>query len=133
MSTDLDTGRQADFSVKYWAFRIAAVVVPAVPVQLSAPLARLAGLVLYVISPGMRSRARHNLARIPGLQDARACERACQQAFQHMTLNYLDFFRVRRADDAQVIADYTVIRAELFQQAMARGRGLIIVTAHLGN
>jgi KDO2-lipid IV(A) lauroyltransferase len=133
MSADVATQRQTGFSAKYWAFRVAAVVVPAVPVQISAPLARLAGMVMYVASPGMRRRARHNLARIPGLQDAPAREGACRQAFQHLALNYLDFFRVRRADDAHVLAEYTVIHEELFHEAMARGKGLIIVSAHLGN
>jgi KDO2-lipid IV(A) lauroyltransferase len=133
MPADLVTGRQATFNIKYWAFRVAAVIVPAVPVRVSTPVARLAGLVMYLVSPGMRSRARHNLARIPGLGDVRARERTCRQAFQHLALNYLDLFRVRRADDAGIVAEYTVIHEELFQQAMARGKGLIIVTAHLGN
>jgi KDO2-lipid IV(A) lauroyltransferase len=125
--------QESGFSAKYWAFRIAAAAVPAVPVWISAPLARLAGLVMYVASPAMRSKARHNLARVPGLQDARARERACRGAFQYLALNYVDFFRVRKADDARIERDYTVIREELFHQAMARGKGLIVVTAHLGN
>ena len=69
MRSENVTAHEAGFSAKYWAFHVAAVVVPLVPVWLSAPLARMAGLVMYVVSPAMRSKARHNLARVPGLQE----------------------------------------------------------------
>ncbi|HEV2236561.1 MAG TPA: hypothetical protein VGR57_07855 [Ktedonobacterales bacterium] len=121
------------FSAKYWAFRVAAVVIPLVPLWISDPLARLAGLAIYAVAPGMRRKARANLARIPGLERPTVLERTCRQAFQHLALNYIDFFRTRTEDARRIEQEYTVLREELFHQALARGKGLIVVSAHLGN
>jgi phosphatidylinositol dimannoside acyltransferase len=133
MPADRITPQDTGFSAKYWAFRIAAAVIPAVPAAIADPLARLAGLALYVAATGMRSKARHNLARVPGLQDARRRETVCREAFQHLARNYVDYFRVRLADDARIKAEYTVLHEDLYREALARGKGLIIVTAHIGN
>jgi KDO2-lipid IV(A) lauroyltransferase len=133
MQADRVTQPDSGFSAKYWAFRVAAAVIPAVPLWIADPLARLIGLVIYAAAPSMRRKARANLARIPTLVDAAALERACRGVFQTLALNYVDFFRMREEDNARIAAEYTVEREELFHQALARGKGLVIVTGHLGN
>ncbi len=133
MPADHASQRAARFSAKYWAFRVAAAVIPVMPLWISDPLARLAGLAVYAAAPGMRRKARANLARIPGLERPAMLERACRGAFQHLALNYVDFFRTRTVDARRVAAEYTVEHEELFHQALARGKGLIVVSAHLGN
>jgi phosphatidylinositol dimannoside acyltransferase len=133
MPADRANRQDTGFSAKYWAFRIAAAVIPAVPQAIAAPLARLAGLALYAAASGMRSKARHNLARIPGLEDPRRRELVCREAFQHLALNYMDFFRVRRAQGERITAEYTILHEDLFREALARGKGIILITAHIGN
>jgi phosphatidylinositol dimannoside acyltransferase len=133
MQADRATQDDARFSAKYWAFRVAAAVLPVLPMWLVGPLARLAGLAVYAAAPEMRRKARANLARIPTLANPATLERACRQLFQHLALNYVDFFRMHRVDDAQVAAEFTIEREELLHQALARGKGLVIISAHLGN
>ncbi|GAC1449353.1 MAG: hypothetical protein PVSMB4_07430 [Ktedonobacterales bacterium] len=53
--------------IKYWTFRIAAVLVPWVPLMLARPIAHLIGLALWALLPGARRRVETNLRHIPSL------------------------------------------------------------------
>jgi lauroyl/myristoyl acyltransferase len=120
--------------MKYWLFRIAAWLVPLVPMWIARPLAQLAGTLAWATAPDMRRRVERNLRHIPALmEDPAALHRAAQGVFQAASLNYLDFFRGAHLTDAQIFAGWTVDREDEIDRAMAQGKGLVILTAHLGN
>ncbi len=119
---------------KFWLFRVAAAVLPVLPMWLLTPLFRLASLVAWVFAGTTRRRVRANLAHVPALADSPArLRRATRGVFAHTFLNYLDFFRGRTLSDAEVAANWQIDGLDLFDEMMARGKGLIVMGAHYGN
>lgn len=120
--------------LKYWAFRLAASVVPHIPVVISRPLAQLVGLAMWAAMPAARQRVDFNLGHVPALAaDESSRRRAVREVFRHLALNYLDFFRVRTLPAERIAAQWHVERQDLFDAAVAAGRGVILITAHLGD
>jgi lauroyl/myristoyl acyltransferase len=119
---------------KYYAYWLAAAVVPFVPLPIARFLAWIAGLSLWALRPGTRRRVDANLRHIPTLaaDDARR-RRSVRRAFCNLALNYLNLFRVRRLSAERILADWTVENEALFEQALAGGRGAILICAHLGD
>ncbi|HLZ25524.1 MAG TPA: lysophospholipid acyltransferase family protein [Ktedonobacterales bacterium] len=119
---------------KYWALRIAAVVVPLIPLWIARPGAWALGLVIWALAPGTRRRVERNLRHVPGLaMDPVQLHRAIQGVFCHTALNYLDFFRGPHLTNDDLLPNWTIENEEAYHAAMAQGRGLIIVTGHFGN
>jgi lauroyl/myristoyl acyltransferase len=120
--------------IKYWTFRIAALLVPWTPLSLARPIANLVGLALWALLPGARRRVDANLRHIPSLAaDARARGRAVRGVFRHLTLNYLDFFRGHRLAPDAIVASLHIEGQDELEAALARGRGVILLGTHLGN
>jgi phosphatidylinositol dimannoside acyltransferase len=125
--------QQESGGYKYQAFRLAAALIPRVPIRFADPVARCVGLALWAAMPKARRLVDANLSRIPGLEYAEPRRKVARGVFQHLALNYLDLFRVRRLTAAQILSGYPVDGEELFRAALARGRGVILLSAHLGN
>jgi KDO2-lipid IV(A) lauroyltransferase len=118
---------------KYWAYRAAVAVVPHVPAPAARLAAELAGLAAWALAAGARRRVDANLAHIPALAaDPERRRAAVRGVFRTAALNYLDQFRVPYLSDAEIAATWEVGRADLFEAAVARGRGIILLTAHMG-
>lgn len=119
---------------KYWLLRIASWLVPLVPFAIARPLAELAGTLTWMLASGTRRRVERNLRHIPALrEDPAALQRAARGVFQATSLNYLDFFRGRHLSNEQIFAGWTVEHEDEIGKAMAQGKGLVILSAHLGN
>ncbi|HLJ79899.1 MAG TPA: lysophospholipid acyltransferase family protein [Ktedonobacterales bacterium] len=119
---------------KYWALRIAAIVVPLIPVWIARPGAWALGLIMWALAPGARRRAERNLRHVPGLaMDPVRLHRAVQGVFCHTALNYLDFFRGPHLTNDDLLPSWHIENADVYLTAMAQGRGLIMVTGHFGN
>ena len=119
---------------KYWAWRIAAALVPYIPMWIARPLASVISWLICLFAGGTRHRVEGNLRHIPGLADDH--ERfisAVYGVFQTTTLNYLDFLRGARLSDAELLAGWTIENQEAFDAAMAQGRGLVLISGHFGN
>ena len=119
---------------KYWLFRIAARLIPLIPIAIARPLAIAAGTLIWLLAPALRRRAERNLRHIPALAEhPDRLYAATRGVFQHMALNYLDFFRGVSISDDELRAGWTIENQQAFDAALAQGRGLIIFTGHLGN
>jgi lauroyl/myristoyl acyltransferase len=120
--------------IKYWAFRLAAVVVPLLPPRVAEWVAQAVGLACWALLPAQRRQAETNLRHIPALAGDREQRRwAVRGVFRHLALNYLDFFRAHRLTTAAVTAGWEIRGQEVFDAAIARGRGVLVLSAHLGN
>jgi lauroyl/myristoyl acyltransferase len=119
---------------KYWAWRIAAVIVPRVPIWIARPVASAISWLTCLFAGSTRHRVERNLRHIPGLADDHELFiSAVYGVFETATLNYLDFLRGARLSDAELRAGWTIENQEAFDAAMARGRGLVILSGHFGN
>ena len=97
--------------------------------SLAVAVARL----VFVARPPARPVLEANLARL--LPEATAINRraiACQ-AFEHFALALVDFLRLGRLDRGALGEAIEVRGAEHLERACAAGRGVIVLSAHLGN
>jgi lauroyl/myristoyl acyltransferase len=114
-------------------FRVAGVVAPLVPLGLARRLAVAGSWLAWALAGGLRRRAEWNLGHIPALaSDPAARRRAARQAFTSLALNYLDFFRGRRVTSAELTRGWEIEGWDIFERALARGRGVIVMAAHYG-
>ncbi len=119
---------------KLRAFRLAGAIVPLIPMGLAYPCARFVGMVIWAFSGQSRRRVERNLRHVPTLvSDPVALHRATRGVFEHMALNYLDFLRGPHLTEKEVLAGWTTEGEELITEAIERGNGLIVVSAHFGN
>jgi lauroyl/myristoyl acyltransferase len=119
---------------KLRAFRLAASIVPFIPLWLVYPSARLIGTLIWAFGGDLRRRVERNLRHVPTLaSDPVALHHAERGVFEHMVLNYVDFLRGPHLTDKQVLAGWTTEGEDIINEAMRQGRGLIVVSAHFGN
>jgi KDO2-lipid IV(A) lauroyltransferase len=120
--------------IKYWAFRLAALVVPWVPLRVAQVVAQATGLALWALMPGARRRVDANLRHVPALaSDPEQRRWAVRGVFRHLALNYVDAFRASRLSAAEIMGGWDIHGQDLFDATVARGRGVILLSAHLGN
>jgi KDO2-lipid IV(A) lauroyltransferase len=101
---------------------------------LAYPGARFIGMLIWAFHGQLRRRVERNLRHVPRLvSDPVALHRATRGVFEHTVLNYVDFLRGPRLTDKEVLAGWTTEGEELITEAIERGNGLIVVSAHFGN
>ncbi|MDY0108348.1 MAG: lysophospholipid acyltransferase family protein [Candidatus Krumholzibacteria bacterium] len=85
----------------------------------------------------VRYRRRQALAGLRlafgGRLDEAALHRLCRENFEHYGVVLVEFLRLPRLSDRALQDRYTINGLEYAARARARGKGLIIVTAHIGN
>jgi len=115
-------------------YRVAGVVAGLLPRRLRLGVARLVGRVAARCLPEERARVGGNLARILPHADTRALDRAVAETFANFAACFSDFLTVNRGSPAR-LRDYVSRRIgeEHVDFACEAGRGVILLTAHLGN
>ena len=115
-------------------YRVAGVVAGRLPRRLRLGVARLVGRAAGRRLAEERARVRGNLARIlPGV-GPRALEHAVGETFANFAACFSDFLTVNRGLPAR-LCEYVSQRVgeEHLDLACQAGRGVILLTAHLGN
>jgi lauroyl/myristoyl acyltransferase len=110
------------------------VLLPKLPRWLALWGAAGLGLLGWLTARTARAAVRDNLAHVPGLaaQPGRL-RRAVRGVFIHMALNYADLLRLPNTEPCQIQDTMTVWGLEHVNEALAAGKGLVMVTPHLGN
>jgi len=110
--------------------RVVERAVPALPSWLDGPLSEVAGTLAYLLSPGARGAVRENLTIVAPERADR--ERLVRRTFVNQVRHYLEIFRLVRLSPAELIASVRVIGWDTFERAYARGKGVILGSAHVG-
>ena len=120
--------------IKYWLARMAAWIVPWIPLSLARPLALAAGTLVWALNGPGRRRVEWNLGHVPSLAgDPQRIRRAAGGVFRTSALNYLDFLRGPRLSDGELLAGWTIENQDAFDAAIAQGKGVIVLGGHFGN
>ncbi|HEY7350914.1 MAG TPA: lysophospholipid acyltransferase family protein [Ktedonobacterales bacterium] len=120
--------------MKYWLFRVGLAVIPHLPQRLAQQGALAAGWLLWILLPGPRRQVSENLRHVPRLAaDPPVLRRAVRNVFGNSILNYVDFFRLSTVSAAELADYWEVSGLEHLDAALAKGRGCILISGHLGN
>lgn len=121
-------------SLTYLLYRLGGAVVPRIPPALGYQLCAWLGGVLYQVYKPGRMNIQANLRRVLGPQVSQAeINRRGRNTFNYILYNYFDLFRLPALDQSVVAQLVTVTGWEHVEAALAHKRGLVMVSAHLGN
>ncbi len=107
--------------------RVLERTLPLLPRPVIPPLSELVGTIAYLASPRARAAVRANQQVVAPARRPRI-----RRTFVNQARNYLDTFRLFRASSARVQEWVETIDWERFLEAHARGRGVVIASAHFG-
>lgn len=118
----------------YYLARIVGWILPFIPPRLGYPLAELLGGLLYFLLPRPRSAVLSNLRRVLGTATPEVRLRAlARQVFRNAVKNYYELFRHRWTSEEKLLSAARVEGLEHIAQALEKGKGLIIVSIHMGS
>ena len=106
--------------------------VGALPPALGDGVGAALGAAAYLVDWAHRRRAVENLLRAGMAEDRASARRIARRVFQNLGRSFADLCRLRRLTDAEIAERVRVEGYEHVREARARGRGIILVTAHLG-
>lgn len=118
----------------YAIYRLLGALVGPLPPSVGYWLARRAGPLVYRFSPEIREGLVHNLRHVLG-PDAKEEEvqTLARQACVNIAKGHYELFRLNRLRLEEIRDLVELEGTEHMEQALARGEGVIAVTAHLGN
>lgn len=121
-------------NLSYLLYRLGGAVIPRIPPVFGYGVCTWLGGVLYQVYKPGRSNIQANLRHVLGpLASQAEINRQARAAFSYILYNYFDLFRLPALDQSTVARLVTVTGWEHVEAALTRGRGLVMVSAHLGN
>ncbi len=120
--------------ITFLIFKLAAVLVPALPRAVAYRLASLLAELNFLISPRHRKNLISNLSRVLG-KGASNIEltTTARQVFRAQALNYVDLFSIPHLSSDFWNKNVKIIGKEHFDRAYTAGKGVIVASVHLGN
>ncbi len=86
-----------------------------------------------LISSADRRAVRCNLKRITGLKDQGELNRITRQVFRNFAKYLVDFLRSQKIDDDYIKRLVKVEGINNLDEALSKGKGVILLSAHIGN
>lgn len=118
----------------YGSYRLLGALTGPLPPRIGYSLARGAGRLLYKLDPPLRRTLTHNFCHVLGPDaDPDRVQALVRQACVHMCKGHFDLFRVSRLSKEEIKDLVCVHGLDRLQSLYATGRGVVAVSAHLGN
>ncbi len=118
----------------YIAFRIAGFTIARLPTKVGYLIARLAADTVYIFRPSLRAAVAANMRRVLGPEiDNTILKRAVRGVLRNAAKNYFDLIHLPYMKLNDIDSCITVHGWHNFEDALSRGKGVILVTAHLGS
>jgi lauroyl/myristoyl acyltransferase len=122
-----------DFLI-YGSYRLLGALTGPLPPRVGYSLARGASRLVYVFSPRLRATLRHNMSHVLGPEATEErVDALAREACLNIAKGHYELFRVNRLTNDEIRALIKVEGYEHITQALAQGKGVILITAHLGN
>ncbi len=103
------------------------------PTRVGYPAAHFVGDIAFLFSRRSKGVVLDNLRRVLGTDDQRKLRPVAREVFRNLARSYFDVMRLPHVSPAEVERGLTIHGWDLFQEAFAWGKGVILATAHLGN
>ena len=123
--------------MKDWCYEFAAKLVgfyvSRLPRRITLVIGGWLGTLAFWLAPQHRELACNHLRCSLTLSDERRVRTIAKQCFQHLGKTVVEFMQFPRLDSAQIQRYVTFEGVEHVEQALAQGKGAIILTGHFGN
>lgn len=103
------------------------------PRRITLVIGRWLGTLAFWLAPQQRELACEHLRRSLTLSDEHWVRTIAKQCFQHLGKTVVEFMQFPRLDSEQIQRYVTFEGVEHVEQALAQGKGAIILTGHFGN
>lgn len=118
----------------YYLFILAEHTLSRLPRTIGYLIATLVGDIIYLVSPRTKGSIAGNVRRVLGPEaDAAAVRRVVRGVLRNASKNYLDLIRIPRMKPEQIKRQVTPHGVHHLVDALARGKGVMLVTAHFGS
>ncbi len=118
----------------YWLWRLGMLLVGLVPRRLSHAAAGWLGTAGYYLMPRRRRIAQNNFSHVlHQSSDHAQVRRVARESFRNYARLLRDVMIYPSMPHAEIESRVTFLQPEYFEQAIARGKGTLVVTAHYGN
>ncbi|MBE0481053.1 MAG: hypothetical protein IBX68_08740 [Dehalococcoidia bacterium] len=118
---------------RFLAFKVAEFLLARLPRPAGYLVAYVVAEIVYVLSPSMRASIADNLKHVLGQAHGRGISRAVKSVMRNSGKNYFDLISLPyvRLDKLEKLV--TVEGWHNLEEALQKGRGVVLATAHLGS
>ena len=128
------TGEGRLLQLVYYAYVAGSRLALALPERVAYGLAHSLGSLQWRLSKKKRAIVERNLGRITGLEvGSDALAGISKEAFQSYARYWLETFRLVREGPDFFLEHFRAAGEEKIDEALARGRGVVVAVSHLGN
>lgn len=119
--------------INYILYRIGQFIALNVPLKLGYKIAIFISDLHYIFADRDRGAVKENLKAIFPQKKDRDIRRIRIRMFRNFAKYLVDFFRFEKIDREYIKNNIRIENGQYFQEALARGKGVIVLTAHIGN
>ncbi len=119
--------------LNYYIYRFGQFLALSLPLKSAYSLAAILSRVYYFAAFADRRRLIANLRVIFPEKNALELRRISKMVFCNFAKYLADFFRFEKIDQAYISRNIKLENLHYFDQVLAKGKGVVVVTAHLGN
>ncbi|MBN2099921.1 MAG: hypothetical protein JW753_10045 [Dehalococcoidia bacterium] len=119
---------------RYYLFILAELTLSRLPRRVSYLIATLVGDIIYLVSPRIRGSIASNIKHVLGAEsDDAAIRPLVRGVLRNASKNYLDLISIPRMKPEEIKRQVTPHGVHHLVAALARGKGVVLVTAHFGS
>lgn len=119
---------------RYFAFKIAGFTLAYFPKRVGYLIARVVADVVYLLSPALRAAIGDNMKHVLGPEaDDATLKQAVRSVLRNVARNYFDLIKIPHMRLSDIESCITPNGWGNLEDALNKGKGVILVTAHLGS
>jgi lauroyl/myristoyl acyltransferase len=119
--------------LSYFFYRFGQFIALSLPLKLAYRIAIIFSDIHYLFADKDRARSYANLKTIFPDKSDKEIRRIRLGMFRNFAKYLVDFFRFGNVDEEYIKKNVTLVNINYFDQVLSRGKGCIILSAHLGN
>lgn len=119
---------------RYYAFKVAGFTLSYLPKQIGYLIAHIVADIVYILSPRQRAIIANNLKHVLGPEaDTATLKKTVRAVLRNTAKNYIDLIKIPRLKIDDIERSITTHGWHYLEEALNKGKGVTLVTAHLGS
>ena len=119
--------------ITYLIYRLGQFIALSVPLKIGYKIAQVVSDLRYAFAIADRRATKANLKAIFPEKPDREIRRIRIRIFRNFAKYLVDFFRFQEIDKDYIEKNIRIENRQYFEDALSKGKGVVILTAHLGN